>query len=354
MPSLAERLRERIHREGPISFYDFMQAALYDPAEGYYARGPAIGEGGDFLTSPHVSPAFAATLARLFSIDAEKLSGLVDFVEVGAGSGRFLEDFAAAVRQLDPEVYVRLRLTAVEPSVAGRAALATRGIAPQPRILAAVDDLPAASVEGWIFSNELYDALPVVRVAGSEEGLQELCVGMKGDRFVWTPTPASEAHREHLARFGVTLEPGQKGEIAPDAETLHRRLAAALRRGWLVTFDYGHPARILYHPLARREGTLAVHRAGRRGGDPLESPGEQDLTAHVNWDSLLCVSKSEGVRADRLMRQGLFLAEVGIFDFAGSDAEKWRIFRLVDPDGMGEEISVLIQSKGVTTGSATL
>jgi SAM-dependent MidA family methyltransferase len=351
--SLSQRLRERIAREGPISFSDFMEAALYDPEEGYYTRGASIGEGGDFLTSPHTSPAFAAALARLFSIDAEHLAGPVDFVEVGAGSGRFLEDFTAALAQIDPQLQARLRLTAIEPSSAGREALAVRRILPEPRILASAEELPEGSVQGWIFSNELFDALPVVRVVGSAEGLMESRVGVEGEAFVWTVAPAAEPLREHLESFGVTLEPGQKGEIAPGAAALHRRLTRALTRGWMVIFDYGHPARMLYHPFARREGTLAVHLRGRRGGDPLLHPGEQDLTAHVNWDVLLRAGEAEGLRADRLMRQGLFLTEAGIFDFAGNAAEKWRIFRLVDPGGMGEEISVLIQSK-VTSASATL
>ncbi len=352
--SLSERLRERILREGAISFSDFMRAALYDSEDGYYARGPSIGEGGDFLTSPHVSPAFAAALARLFAIDTDRLGGRVDFVEVGAGGGRFLEDFAAALRQLDPALHAGLRLIAVETSPEGRRAIGERRIAPEPVILQSAAELLEGSVEGWIFSNELYDALPVARVMGSPGGLLELRVAAEGERFIWTAAAAPADYQDYLKSFRVRLEPGQKGEIAPEAAPLHACLARALRRGWLVAFDYGHPARTLYHPLARREGTLAVHWRGRRGGDPLDAPGAHDLTAHVNWDSLLAAGETAGLRTERLMRQGLFLTEAGIFDFAGTDAEKWRIFRLVDPGGMGEEISVLVQSRGVTTGSARI
>ena len=68
-----------------------------------------------------------------------------------------------------------------------------------------------------------------------------------------------------------------------------------------------------------------MHVGGRRGGDPLECPGERDLTAHVNVAVLLSAGEAEGLRAERLMRQGMFLTEIGILDFAGSDAEKWRI-----------------------------
>ncbi len=276
----------------------------------------------------------------------------MDLVEVGASGGQFLEDFTVALRQIDPSLHARLRLTAVEGSPAGRDALEARAIEPAPRILESVRELEGGSVEGWIFSNELYDALPVVRVIGVEAGLQEMRVAAEGDRFVWWSAPAPDALREHLAGFGVVLEPGQKAEISPDAAPVHRLLARALARGAIVAFDYGHPARILYHPFARREGTLAVHSGGRRGGDPLESPGERDLTAHVNWDLLLAAGEAEGLRAERLMRQGLFLTEIGILDFAGSDAEKWRIFRLIDPEGMGEELSVLVQRRGAGPGGA--
>jgi len=352
--SLPERLSDRIVREGPISFADFMSAALYDPESGYYARGASIGEPGDFLTSPHVSPAFAAALARVFALDAEKVPGAVDFVEVGAGEGVFLEDFTQALAALAPDVHARLRVTAVEASEAGRRALASRGITPAPRVLSNAQELEPGSVSGWIFSNELFDALPVARVMGSAEGLLELRVGVQDGRFVWVPAPAEEALGRHLQALGVVLEPGQKGEVSPGLADLQRRLARALARGWLVAFDYGHPARILYHPFARPEGTLAVHVGGRRGGDPLESPGSRDITAHVNWDVLLAAGESEGLHTDHLARQGSFLTEVGIFDFARNDAEKWRIFRLVDPGGMGEEISVLVQSRGVSTGTTTL
>src|SRR5262249_18519909 len=128
--SLSDRLRDRIAREGPISFYDFMRAALYDPDEGYYARGGAIGDGGDFVTSPSVTPAFARSPARLFAVESDAIEGPIALVEVGAGNGRFLEDFAGAVRLLAPELHARLRLTAVEASAVGRSTLSARALDP--------------------------------------------------------------------------------------------------------------------------------------------------------------------------------------------------------------------------------
>jgi SAM-dependent MidA family methyltransferase len=352
--SLTERLRERIAREGPISFADFMRAALYDPEDGYYTRRSALGDGGDFVTSPHVSSAFAGAIARLFALDAAAWEGPVDFVEAAAGSGRFLEDFAGWIARLDPQLHGRLRLTAIEAAAPRREEIAARATFPKPRVLASAAELPERSVRGWIFSNELYDALPTIRVLGSDAGARELRVGLDRDRFAWVEAPAPEPVARRLADAGVRLEPGQKGEVCLEAPELHARLARSLDEGRLVAFDYGHPARILYHPFARPEGTLAVHSLGRRGGDPLEEPGEVDLTAHVNWDALMAAGEAEGLRTDRLQRQGMVLTEAGVFDFATTDAEKWRIFRLVDPNGMGEEISALFQSRGLAGGATAL
>jgi len=347
VPPLRDRLYERIFREGPISFRDFMEAALYDPEEGYYTRGAPIGEPGDFVTSPFVSPAFSAAIARKFAEDAERLTGELEFVEVGAGDGRFLEDFALALAAQNPEVSKRVRLTAVERSRAARESLGKRKIASAPQVLASVDEIAPSSVTGWIFSNELYDALPVARVVGCPGGLEELRVGIEGGRFAWTRDPAPEALGGYLASFGIRLEPEQVGEISLAAAPLHRNLARALKRGRLVVFDYGHRASVLYHPLARRQGTLAVHSAGRRGGDPLSRPGEVDLTAHVNWDDLARAGEGEGLTIQGVFRQGRYLTEAGLLDFVRNDQEKWRAYRLLDPEGMGEEISVLVQSRGM-------
>jgi SAM-dependent MidA family methyltransferase len=340
--SLAERLRERIQREGPISFADFMEAALYDPEEGYYSRGAPIGEGGDFVTSPSVSAAFAATIARLFARDAASLTGDLTFVEVGAGEGRFLSDFARALERDSPEVAARTRIVSIERAPVAREKLAERGFT-------VLSDVAGTLIHGWIFANELYDALPVCRVIGAaDDGIEELRICVEEEHFAWTHVPAPSSWIEFFSRFDIALEPGQIAEIRPGAADLHRELARALERGRLVVFDYGHRARTLYHPLARRGGTLAVHSRGRRGGEALDRPGQQDLTAHVNWDEILAVGEEEGLASEGPTRQGRFLTQAGVFDFASDNAEKWRIYRLVDPAGMGDEISVLVQSRAIT------
>jgi SAM-dependent MidA family methyltransferase len=322
-----------------------MESALYDPAGGYYARGARIGEGGDFATSPSLTPLFARAIARRFRATTGSLEGSLDFVEIGAGSGAFLEDFACALALEDPSLAARLRWTAVEKSAAGREALSLRRFPKGLRVVESAQDLAERSVRGWIFSNELYDALPVFRVRAGEAGLEELRVGIAGEAFGWTAVPAPADLVDYLARRRIVLQPGQIADVSLEAAPLHRSLARALDRGCLVAFDYGHRAATLYHSLARPSGTLAVHSGGRRGGDPLDRPGEKDLTAHVNWDELIRAGEAEGLATAGIFRQGRYLTEAGLFELAETEAERWRAFRLVDPEGMGEELSVLVQTR---------
>src|SRR5205814_3966395 len=118
--SLTEKLAGRIRREGPVNFRDFMEAALYDPEYGYYARRAAIGEGGDFVTSPSISPLFARAIARLFVRDATTIPEAAVFCEAGARNGTFLRDFRAALSDLHAGIAARTELWAIERSAAGR------------------------------------------------------------------------------------------------------------------------------------------------------------------------------------------------------------------------------------------
>ncbi len=347
MSSLARRLTERIRREGPISFRDFMEAALYDPEEGYYATRAAIGEGGDFVTSPAISPLFARAIARTFAADAANFSGEIGFLEAAAGSGRFLADFQSALEDLAPEVRRRTRLLALERTEAGRRAISR--LVPEATVLAGIGEAGEAFA-GWVFSNELYDALPVHRVQMREGKLFELGVASRPgvrpeSEFVWTSRPAPPALSDYFARFGIRLENGQSAEVNLEAAPLHRRLCGLLAAGRVLAFDYGHRAAVLYHPHARPSGTLAVHSRGRRGGDPLENPGRVDLTAHVNWDDLVEAGREAGFETEAILRQSRFLLEAGLFE--DSSRDRLEALRLFDPEGLGDVVSVLIQSRGV-------
>src|SRR5262249_34885717 len=147
--------------------------------------------------------------------------------------------------EIAPAISRRTKLAAVERTERSRSMIAATGIAE--KIVGAALELDTRSVTGWIFSNELFDALPVHRVQMREGRLRELGVesGESGSR-AWTSWPAPDVLSDYLARFGIGLAEGQLAEINLEAAPLYERLSRCLAAGRIVTFDYGHRARVLY------------------------------------------------------------------------------------------------------------
>ncbi len=336
MESAAERLRKRIAAEGPLPFADFMAEALYGES-GYYRRPELpIGPSGDFVTGSSWSPLFAGTTARMVRRLDEALGAAADVLEVGPGNGDHLRWLVGRLAG-GPErrIYACDRVARALPEgVTG---------------LVAPDD--ASPLRGLIFSYELFDALPVHRVIGRENqsvGELRVAVGEEGD-FRWTVGELSDPRLEEwLARRGVRLGAGQIGDLSLDWEPLYRRLAAALGEGLLVTCDYGFETAALYDPRVRRFGTLACYRGHRVHRDALRSAGDQDLTAHVDLAALREAGEGEGLVTVGLLRQAPYLLAAGIFEELAADpgaAQEAR--RLLDGEGMGEEIRVLVQARGI-------
>jgi SAM-dependent MidA family methyltransferase len=157
----------------------------------------------------------------------------------------------------------------------------------------------------------------------------------------------------------VSLAPGQLAEINPEAEEYHGKLLEAIGGGLVLVLDYGYPARRLYDPRGRARGSLVSYRRHELGRDLLDSPGERDLTAHVNWDDLRRAAKLRGWQeialiplAEFLVRAGLarLVEEQGLGPEAELDAdtvtERQEIKRLLDPEGMGSDLKMLVQGRG--------
>jgi SAM-dependent MidA family methyltransferase len=371
-------LRDDLHSRivaggGRITFRDYMDAALYAPGYGYYAVGAvALGRGGDFVTSPEVHPAFGQMIAHwLARVDAAL--GRPDpfqAVEMGAGSGRLAADLLAALYTDHPDLFARVRYHIIERSTGLRAQ--------QELLLAGLpgasvtwsDDLaalPPGSVTGAIFSNELVDAFPVHRVAMTAGGLQELFVGLDeaGNLCEVAGPPSIPDLAAHLAWLGVAPPVGVRSEINLDAVRWMRAVAGVLDRGAVLTIDYGDSAERIYSDL-RPDGTLLCYTQGRVGADPFVAPGAQDMTAHVDFTALQQAGAEGGLATTALTRQMHFLVDLGIGDllaavgptYAAQAAtlgvqaataamldERARLFRLIDPDGLGR-FHVLVQERG--------
>ena len=334
MASVAERLAARVAREGAIPFAVFMREALYGEG-GYYRREEwPVGARGDFVTGPALSPLVARASGRLLARLDGALGRAADLLEVGYGDGSHL---AALARDHGG----RRRLCGVDPAAR-----------PLPSPVEACADLAPVgpgAIEGMIFSYELFDALPVHRVVGASGGLEELwVVAAPGGGFAWEQRPLSDPRlAELLARSGARLAPGQVADVAPDGERLYAELARRLGRGLLVTCDYGFANGRLYDPRIRFHGTLACHRRHRLHRDALAAPGEQDLTAHVDFDLLRRSGERAGLVTVGLVSQALWLAACGLFSDLAEAPERQRheAMALLDPEGMGSEIRVLVQAR---------
>jgi SAM-dependent MidA family methyltransferase len=388
--SPSKKISAEIRERGPLTVAAFMELALYDAEIGYYARTPRrSGRAGDFFTSVDVGPLFgqllAVQLAEMFTILASRVPNpesqipnpKFDLVEAGAADGRLAADILRAAQTRHPSLYAGMRLHLVEASPAAREAQRqTLGDAGE-RLASSSPHLPA-SFEGVLIANELLDALPVHHVVMREEGLREVYVDVAPDAQLTTREgqPSTPALEDYLTRAGVTLEPGWRAEINLQAVEWIREAARRLRRGFIILIDYGHDARELYS-LSHAQGTLTTFaRHTTKGPESaalpawLEQPGEQDITAHVDFTSVRAAAEAEGLQTCGFLDQTYFL--LGILTgcresfvpsvqggrepvrLEGSRPPSQRppsrhLKTLLMPGGLGSTHKVLILGKGVGT-----
>ncbi|MFL6227965.1 MAG: class I SAM-dependent methyltransferase [Pyrinomonadaceae bacterium] len=362
-PSLAERLRERIAREGAITFHDWMAAALYDERCGYYCRADAApwGRAGDYRTSPERSPLFAATCARYFATLHEELGSPARWTifEAGAGAGDYARGVLETLARDHARVFHATHYVIDEVGEAARASIQAKLLPFAGRVeFHRLRDLDKPPGVGVVFSNELVDAFPVHRVLWNGGRLRELCVGLNASGgFAWVERePSTPRLAAHFARLGVNLSEGQRAEVNLAADEWAAQSAALITRGFVITVDYGAMAETLYDAKIRPDGTLRAFRAHSLSDDLLASPGEQDLTATVNWTQLARAGVDAGLETVLLERQDKFLLRAGVLEAlegmtvrADGEAERARLSvaarEMILPGGMSESFQVLVQKK---------
>ena len=360
MTLLAAVLAERIRRFGPITFADYMRECLYHPVRGYYSR-PEARRFADYYTSVDVNPIFGRLLARQFAEMWEQLDRPPEFllVEAAAGTGRLAAYILEFTEKHLPDFFRAVYYVAVEVSAARRAQLA----ASLRRFIAAgkcqpSNEIPQRVPVGCVFSNELIDALPVHRVTQTIGALKEIFVGHDGDAFVEVPQVLSTcAITDYFAAQQIALAEDQIAEAGLEACDWITEIGRRLGRGFVLTIDYGHEAAELYdeHHMA---GTLLSYGGHQVSGNLYAAPGEQDLTAHVNFTALRQWGVRQGLEALGLVSQTAFLLALGkdndfadLYDEGMDEAARTRarlqLKTLIYPEGMGERFQVLIQQKGV-------
>ncbi len=355
--ALKEVIVARIEREGGISFHDFMAMALYQPRLGYYCSpGEKMGRLGDYLTSPEISPVFGAMVGRQLREMWEAMERPARFkvVEVGAGNGTLCRDVLRWARRSAPELLTTIEYGIVEISqamvVRQRDSLVTEGLDEHVTWHERLPD----EIEGCILTNELLDAMPVHVVVAEGAAVREVFVTWDrqsfGENLRAPSTAGVERHFENLG-----LRPGEQCRAEVNLQSLNwmRDAAAALRRGFVLTFDYGYEATELYAPW-RKDGTLLCFYRHNPSNDPYARIGRQDMTSHVDFTSLRQTGEQAGLETIGLVTQSAFLTDVGIAaalmqgdeDLEGHYTRRRAVTELLDPAGLGR-IRVLAQSNGM-------
>jgi SAM-dependent MidA family methyltransferase len=361
MTALADQIQQEIRLRGSISFARFMELALYAPGLGYYERRREIGRGGDFFTSVSVGPLFGQLLAFQFAqwMDADCPSGDVQFIEAGPHNAMLAADILGWINQHRPDLFARLEYCLVDASVARRVwqEETLRSWLSKVRWVSDVKDCGVRQVTGIIFSNEFLDALPVHRLAwrAARQGWEEAFVAVGGAGFAWAWQPPTRECAPHLLHVPVelaaVLPDGFTVEVCPAAETWWRAAASSLGRGKLLTLDYGLTDGQWFQP-GRAQGTLRAFFQHHASADLLGQPGEQDLTAHVNFSTLIGAGQAAGLRTEGLMTQAKFLTETlartrsAPESMAPWDEKRTRQFQtLTHPEHLGHKFQVLVQGR---------
>ncbi len=327
-----------------------MAAALYDPQEGYYARhARQVGREGDFFTSVSVGPLFGRLLAR--HIDAwHESAGRPRpwrIVELGAHDGTLAADILDALA--DTPAAEGLEYATIEPlprlAATQREKLGGRGIAAA--VYSGPAPLAADPRPGFLFANEVLDALPFHVIESDGTGWRELGVGLAPEgAFRW----------EKLGGFpgGPPLRPaGYRTEVRSGFEAFFRSLAPCLSRGRMLWIDYGFAAADYYHE-SRAQGTLRTYRRHRAGEAPLEDPGGQDITAHVDFTAAAQALRDAGGEIVRFEDQARFLTRAAgpwLLSLEGRHDEETRrqvraFQTLVHPAHLGSRFHFLEASWG--------
>jgi SAM-dependent MidA family methyltransferase len=303
----------------------------------YYATRDPFGVSGDFVTAPEISQMFGELIGLALAdlwVRAGRPEG-VRYVELGPGRGTLAADALRAMGAagLVPAVHL------VETSPGLRAAQADR--LPQARWH---DDLATLPDDGAVLAvaNEFFDALPIRQLVATPGGWRERRVAAESERFVPVagppvPDPAIPAHVR-------AAPPGTVIEASPASVAYVRRLAErlSLHGGAALIVDYGHDR------LAAGETLQAVRR--HQYADPWLDPGESDLTAHVDFESLARAAAEAGAEVQGPVAQGEWLTRLGIdarvevLARGAPDRTEELIAarnRLVSPEAMGRLFQVL-------------
>ena len=332
-----------ITARGPLSLAEFMAVALTHPEHGYYTTRDPIGARGDFITAPEISQIFGEMLGLWAAQVWMQLGGgPLSLVELGPGHGVLMADVLRATRHVAGfHEAISIHMVEASPTLAHTQYLKLRDLHPRIEWLDTVEQLPPAP--SLILANEFFDALPIRQYVMTDQGLRERRVDWDeaSESFVFVLAEPGLM----LAKSGTAIPPGTVMEQSPASRGVMRHLAQHLRThgGAALVIDYGYLGEA-HHDTLQAVRQHLYH-------PPLKDPGLADLTAHVDFTSLLAIARDAGLATWPLATQGAFLTRMGAplrlerLCQQATDAQRESLARglerLISPQAMGELFKVM-------------
>ncbi|QCU90823.1 class I SAM-dependent methyltransferase [Thiomicrorhabdus sediminis] len=357
---LTDKIVKYLNRHKQLSFAQFMEMALYTPQLGYYAGGlPKIGQQGDFITAPEISPMFSRCLARQASQILEQLE-TPNIIEFGAGQGTMAKDILLELKALQQplERYYIVELSA-DLRQRQQENLKQHLTEDWFDKVVWLDNLPSKPITAVILANEVLDAMPFERLRIESDRALQGYVGWdeNNQKLVWDYQPITEKNLQRFANqlikhIGEPSELGYETEINLNIGPWLQSLSDIIAQGAVILIDYGYSRDEYYQP-ARVMGTLRCHYQHRAHQDPFFYPGLQDITAHVDFTAVAESAYDSGFKVAGYTTQAHFLMASGLLDMAHDQDDDitlqlktaQQIKTLTLPDEMGETFKVIALTK---------
>lgn len=354
-----DEIIRRIKERGRITLAEFMDIALYWVDGGYYTSqtgdgaGP-WGGGGDYITNTDISPFYAKLLAKqvheFWQTCGEPPS--FDVIEAGAGRGLLSKGMLDAFKESWPELYNAVAMRLIDKNQ-----YVILETSEKVSWYASINEVKTSGAV-CVVSNELIDSFPAHRVVWRSGVLKEVFTTFDGNDFINVEdSPSTDGLNRYLDNAGIGPFEGMVMEINLNAVKWISDVAKRFEKGFVVTVDYGLPARELYSP-ERMDGSLMCHYRHTLNSNPYLNIGAQDITTHVDFTTLANAGKKAGLELTGFTTQKNFLLGLGVLDELqevtsfGFDAydkikSNQRLAELITPGGAGDTFKVMIQHKGL-------
>lgn len=343
MTPLTSLIREKIEKSGPISIADYMSLALGHPEHGYYIKRDPFGVRGDFITAPEISQIFGEMIGLWCAqIWAQMGGGPISIVELGPGRGTLMADLLRATKSAaNFHESITIHMVETSPTLAHAQYMKLRDDHPRIEWLDSIEELPKTRT--LLIANEFFDALPIKQYVMTAEGMRERRVTWDAEKNAFDFVLSDPGLM--LAKSGTSIPAGTVMEHSPASRSAMRQLAQHIKAhgGAGIIIDYGYLGEAHHDTLQALKNHLFQ--------PVLVEPGEADITAHVDFTSLMEIARDAGNMLAPLANQGEFLIRMGaqlrleMLMRAATGPQRQNLItgleRLISPQAMGELFKVM-------------